>query len=1043
MSAPPEQRGLIAWFARNPVAANLLMLLIICAGLFSLYAIRKEAVPPIEPRMIEIGVAYPGAAPEEVEDGVIARIEEALENIDGIDEVRAWAFEGYGDVNVMLRTDTDISRAMDEVKIAIDSISTFPEEIERPQVRREVFRAQVMMIQFWGDVDEATLKRLADEARDDLARVPGVAAVNLLGARDFEIAIEVREETLRRYGLTLSAVAAAIRASSLDLPGGAIRTESGDVRLRTKGQAYTAADFERIVLRTNPDGTRLTVGDVANVRDGFAETWFYSFFDGRRSIGLDVSTSRKGSEIAVGERLREWVAQRQQELPDGVYVDYWGDASYYLGERLGMMLENLALGSLLVFALLGLFLRPQVALWVIVGIPVAFLGALALMPAFDLSINLFSLFALVLVLGIVVDDAIVIGESAYAEMEESGSGRDAVVRGAQRVAVPATFGVLTTIAAFAPMTLITGAPERIAASVGWVVILTLVFSLVESKLILPAHLSHVRARKRGTGWLARAQDACSSGLTRFVQIHYRPFLETCVAHRWTTLSVFVGLLAISIGFAFGGQLRYVFFPPMANDFVFANIELSEGAPEELGVQVLGTLQDELAMLNKALAEENDGRDVVRHSATFLFGGSNGRVVVELHHDVSERFSPEDVATRWREQVGEIAGLQKMEITASQFSGGGPPLSFRLFGRDPDQLEAASKELTAYLRSYAGVFEVESSNSSATRELQLEIRPEAEALGLTLGDLARQVREAFYGAEAQRIQRGTNEIKVMVRYPESERRSLGDLEDMWIRTPDGTEVPFTSVARAFYDDAPSRIRRFDRRRAVNVTGNVDIESLDPGDIVRSVTEDFLPDLESRYPGEESALSGATEEEAETLRLVAAGAALALLVIYALMAIPLGSYSQPLVIMSVIPFGVIGAIMGHLVLGLAASLVSMLGCIALAGVVVNDSLIMVDFVNSAVKEGRPRAQAAVEAGAKRFRAILLTSMTTFFGLVPMMMESSGTASFMKPMAVSLAFGILFATVITLILIPCLYVILDDVQLALRRMGRWLVGTPEQAA
>ena len=1043
MSALPEQRGLIAWFARNPVAANLLMLLIICAGLFSLYAIRKEAVPPIEPRMIEIGVAYPGAAPEEVEDGVIARIEEALEDIDGIDEVRAWAFEGYGDVNVMLRTDTDISRAMDEVKIAIDAISTFPEEIERPQVRREVFRAQVMKIQFWGDVDEATLTRLADEARDDLARVPGVAAVNLLGARDFEIAIEVREETLRRYGLTLNAVAAAIRASSLDLPGGAIRTESGDVRLRTKGQAYTAADFERIVLRTNPDGTRLTVGDVADVRDGFAETWFYSFFDGRRSIGLDVSTSRTGSEIAVGKRLREWVVQRQQELPDGVYVDYWGDASYYLGERLGMMLENLALGSLLVFALLGLFLRPQVALWVIIGIPVAFLGALALMPAFDLSINLFSLFALVLVLGIVVDDAIVIGESAYAEMERSGSGRDAVVRGAQRVAVPATFGVLTTIAAFAPMTLITGAPERIAASVGWVVILALVFSLVESKLILPAHLSHVRARKRGTGWLTRVQDACANGLTRFVHTHYRPFLETCVAHRWTTLSVFVGMLAVSIGFAFGGQLRYVFFPPMANDFVFANIELSEGAPEELGVQVLSMLQDELATLNEALAGENDGTDVVRHSATFLFGGSNGRVVVELHHDVSERFSPEDVAARWREQVGEIAGLQKMEITASQFSGGGPPLSFRLFGRDPEQLEAASKELTAYLRSFAGVYEVESSNSSATRELQLEIRPEAEALGLTLGDLARQVREAFYGAEAQRIQRGTNEIKVMVRYPESERRSLGDLEDMWIRTPDGTEVPFTSVARAVYDDAPSRIRRFDRRRAVNVMGNVDIETVDPGDIVRSVSEDYLPDLESRYPGVESALSGATEEEEETLRLIAAGAALALLVIYALMAVPLGSYSQPLVIMSVIPFGVIGAIMGHLALGLAASMVSMLGCIALAGVVVNDSLIMVDFVNSAVREGRPRAQAAVEAGAKRFRAILLTSMTTFFGLVPMMMETSGTASFMKPMAVSLAFGILFATVITLILVPCLYVILDDVELAMRRMGRRLVGTPERTA
>ena len=1033
MSTAPEHRGVIAWFARNPVAANLLMLLIICAGLFSLWTIRKEALPPVEPRMIEVGVAYPGAAPEEGEDGVVARIEEALEDVEGIEEMRGWAFEGYGEVDIELRTDTDISRAMDEVKIAVDSISTFPEEIERPQVRREVFRAQVMMIQFWGDVDEATLKRLADEARDEIVRIPGVAAANLMGARDFEIAVEVQEETLRRYGLTLDAVAAAIRASSLDLPGGALRTESGDVRLRVKGQAYTADEFSRIVLRTNPDGTRLTVGDIADVKDGFAETWFYSFFDGQRSIGLDVYTSKQGSEIAVGERLRAWVAERQDELPDGVYVDYWGDASYYLGERLGMMLENLALGSLLVFVLLGLFLRPQVAFWVIVGIPVAFLGALAFMPAFDLSINLLSLFALVLVLGIVVDDAIVIGESAYAEMETSGAGRDAVVRGAQRVAVPATFGVLTTIAAFAPMTMVTGAMERLAHSVGWVVILALIFSLVESKLILPAHLAHVRARKRSEGLLTRVQDACTNGLARFVQNRYQPFLARCVAHRWTTLAVFVALLLLSAGFAAGGQLRFVFFPNLADDFVRARIELAEGAPEELAAQVLSTLQTELEAVNEELKDENGGNDVVRHMGTFLFGGSNGQIVVELHPGDGRQVSPARVAEVWRERIGEIAGLQKLEIRSSQFSGGGPPIGFRLYSSDTEQLEAASAALVDHLRTFNGVYEVESSTTSGTREIRLEIRPEAEALGLTLADLARQVRQAFYGAEAQRIQRGTNEIKVMVRYPEAERRSVGDLEDMWIRTPDGTEVPFTSVARAYFDEAPARIQHFDRRRAVNVTANVDVDSIDPGDIVRNVRENFLPELEARYPGVVSSLSGAAEEEQETLRLVAAGAVLALLVIYALMAVPLGSYTQPLIIMSVIPFGVIGAVMGHLAFGIAASLVSLMGCVALAGVVVNDSLIMVDFVNDGVARGQPRAEAAVEAGARRFRAIMLTSMTTFFGLVPMMLESSGAASFMKPMAISLAFGILFATVITLVLIPCLYVILDDLA--------WVFGRRER--
>ena len=1024
-TAGDDPTGLIAWFARNPVAANLLMALIVVCGLLSALTIRKEAIPAIEPRIVEVGVAYPGAAPEEVEEGILRPIEEALEDVDGVVELRAMAFEGYGEVDVETHSDADLSQVMDDVKIAVDSISIFPEEIERPIIRRELWRADVMMVQVWGAVSESTMRRLADDARDELLMIPGVASVELLGGREPEIAVEVGEADLRRYGLTLSEIAAAIRASSLDLPGGIIDTQAGDIRLRVKGQAYRAEDFERIVLRTAPDGTRITVGDVATVRDGFAETWFYAFFDGERSIGLQVFTGEDDSEIEVAARVREWVAQRQAELPDGVEIDYWGDSSYYLQDRLDMMLGNLAMGAALVFLVLGLFLRPQVAFWVIVGIPVSFLGAFALMPlpAFDISVNLMSLFAFVLVLGIVVDDAIVIGESAYAEMERSGPSRASVVRGAQRVAVPATFGVLTTVAAFLPMAMVTGAFESIAGSIGWVVILALVFSLIESKLILPAHLAHVGVRRPGDGWLARVQRSCSEGLARFVADRYTPFLARCVAMRWTTLSVFVGLLLVTGGLIAGGQLRYVFFPQVTEDFVHAELELTDGAPETLAVQVLDSLQSDLEDVNAELRAENAGRDVIRHTAVFLMGGTRGRMLVELAKSEDRDVESSEVVRRWRARVGEIAGVQKLSIFDSRHTGGGPPVAFRLYGRDVTELEAAAEELVTHLRGYDGTYEVESSLVSGNRELRLSITPEAEALGLTLGDLARQVREAFYGAEAQRIQRGTNEVKVMVRYPQAERRSVGDLERMWIRAPDGTEVPFTTVARATFDDAPARIRRIDRQRSVTISANVLEDAAEPAQIVEEVRSDFMPLLEQRFPGVDSTLTGAAEEEKETLAIIAMGAAVSLLVIYALMAIPLGSYVQPLIIMAVIPFGVIGAIFGHLAFDLPVSIISLMGCIALAGVVVNDSLIMVDFVNEAVRDGRDRATAAVEAGGRRFRAILLTSLTTFFGLVPMMLETSGAAALMRPMAVALAFGILFATVITLILIPCLYVILDD--------------------
>lgn len=1015
-------RGLIGWFATNHVAANLLMFFVIGMGIWAAIMVKKETMPEFRFDVVTVTVPYLGGAPEEVDESVVVKIEEAIKNIQGIKEVRSTAADGFGQVRIEVQEGYELGDLTDEVKLAVDGISTFPAETERPVIAKQIMRSGALNLQIHGGLDERAMKDLAEQIIDEVTALPGVSYAEIMGARPFEISVEISEETLRQYNLTLGEVARAIRAWSLDLPGGSIRSESGDIRLRTKGQAYTGAEFEQIVLVSRPDGTRVTVADVATVRDGFAEVESYSFFDGERSFGINVmSSGEHENELEIARVVKEYVAARQATLPDGVQLTHWADSTYYLTGHLNMMLGNMMLGAALVFLILGLFLHVKIAAWVIVGLPVAFLGAFMMLPVVGVTINMMSLFAFILVLGIVVDDAIIVAESAYSYTEEHGYNLPNIVLGAQRVAVPATFGVLTTIMAFVPLLFVTGPTAAFNAAIGWVVIFSLAFSLIESKLILPSHLSLMRSSHGGKSGIA---DRVDRGLKHFIDKVYSPFLARLIEYRYATLGFFVGLLILTIGLVGGGLARFVFFPEIDQPYVIANIELQDGAPESLIAEIVSQMDADLRALNEEFKTEFDTDiDVAEHLFAYINNGKSGILQVELSKDENRPADAKLVERRWREKVGEIAGTKALRFSSGMHMSGGPPISIALKGNNYERVEQAADELVAHLKTYAGLFEVESSADAGPEELKLSIKPEAEALGITLADLARQVREAFYGAEAQRIQRGNEEVKVMVRYPRAKRSSVGNLERMWIRLPDGRELPFSAVASYEISRGYNNIKRLDGQRTVTVSSNADLSQVEPMAIVAEITNEYLPSLLIRYPGVGYELAGSSREERSSLFKMGYAFMAGLFGIYALMAIPLRSYLQPLIIMSVIPFGIIGAVVGHMVLDLAVSTLSIIGIIALAGVVVNDSLIMVDFVNKSVAAGADEARAAVEAGKARFRAILLTSLTTFFGLIPIATETSESAQIVVPMAVSLAFGILFSTVITLILVPCLYNILGD--------------------
>ncbi len=1021
--------AVIEWFARNAVAANLLMIILLAGGLYSVITIKKESQPPIDTNFITVSMPFLGSSPEDVEEGILIKIEEAIQDIEGIKEIISTGRRGSGTVQVEVSSGYDVPEVMNEIKSRVDAISTFPENTENPIVSRTRFQQQVNLVSVYGDVDERTLKEYVKQVRNEIVNLPGITRAVILGSRPYEISIEVSEFTLEQYGMTLAEVALAVRRGSLDLPAGFIRSDSGDIQLRTKGQAYTGLEFEDILIRTNPDGSRILLKDVADIRDDFAETGRFSEFNGKQAFTIRVLSVGDQNELEISQKVRDYVAAKQASIPSGVGVTAWADVTYYLTGRLDMMIKNMVIGALLVFLTLALFLRLKLAFWVMVGLPVAFLGTFFMMPAFDITVNLISLFGFILVLGIVVDDAIVIGESAYTTMRAKGHSVDNVLEGVFKVAMPATFGVLTTIAAFIPILMISGIMGQFFSAIGWVVTLCLVFSIVESKLILPAHLAHMKVRHYGEDTqnkLIKFQRFFSEGLHTFVDNYYSPFLAKCLQRRYLTLSVFISLLILTIGLLAGGILRSVFFPDIAADFVQVELLMNEGTPAARTHDALRQLQDGLWKLDAEISKEQgvESGALVSSVLSFAQGDISGQIITELVKEDKAVIAGPEVLRRWRENVGEIPGAKQLGFSIAQGPGGGAAISIQLIGANIEQVGRASQELTRRMKSYEGLYDIRNTYERGRPEIKLNVKPEAEALGITLQDLASQVRAGFYGTEVQRIQRGQDEVKVMVRFPRAERDSVGYLDNMKIRTAAGGRVPFGAVAEVELTESPSLIRRFDRERAVQVSAEVDKEKYEPKKIQDDIMNKELPQVLANFPGVRSRLSGASLQQVEIQSDLLRGGLLAVFLIYALMAIPLKSYAQPLIIMSVIPFGIIGALIGHLILGIPVSMTSYFGIIALSGVVVNDSLILVDFVNRERAAGVELVQAVRNAARSRFRAILLTSLTTFLGLAPIaIFETSLQAMIVVPMAASLAFGILFATVITLFLIPVLYLILND--------------------
>lgn len=1051
---------LIEWFIRNPVAANLLMMILVAGGLISLPNIHQEEFPTLDVDAVQVNVTYLGAAPAEVESAVCVRVEEAIEGTEGIDRMTSQASEGQCSVTIELVGGVDKSKVANDIKSKVDAIDSFPAETERPVTAEVSLIATVLQIAVSGHADERTLKLVGQKLRDEIAALPGVSQVELQFARPYEISVEVSEQTLRRHGLTLEAIGQAIQRSSLDIPGGALKTEGGEILLRTKGQAYRGREFEDIVVLTRTDGTIVTLGEVARVIDGFEDSDLRARFDGEPAVSLKVSRVGKEDIMLLAERVKSYLDMARREIPEGIELTIWQDESQDLVDRMNVLGKNARSGMLLVLLILTLFLRFRLAIWVAAGIPVALLGAVSTFPLFGVSISTLSVMAFILVIGVLVDDAIVVGERVYSH-EQAGAGRiEAAVRGTQEVSLPVMFGVFTTMATFIPIITIPGSMGSFYFPLGVTVLIALSFSLVESQLILPTHLAHRRPEKEAgdnallNRWLG-LQNRISGALETAATRYYQPAVDRAVEWRYVTLAIGVVILALTLALFASGRVHFQFFPGIEGTHLYAALTMPEGTPVEKTAQAVENLEDAAEVLRQELdagrgaGESSMISHVFSSIGSFIPKGSIdnrteaqsnlAEVGIELDLPRDYAGTPTRVfANRWRELTGGIPDAVELSFTSNAFSVG-DAIAFELYGNNFDELRAAAAELRMALQTYEGVVDVNDSFRAGKQEVQLKLLPEARNLGLTIRDLGQQVRQAFYGYEAQRVQRGTDDVRVMVRYPEDERRSLGDLEAMRIRTVDGTEVPFASVAKATLARGYTTIRRIDGQRVITVTADVNRTITTPEAVLGAVSRTELPEILTRYPHVSYSIAGEAEESTESIASIISSSLLALLIIYALLAIPLQSYLQPLVIMSVIPFGAVGAILGHYIMGRDLVFFSLLGIIALAGVLVNSCLVMVDYINRQRREGADLAWAVSHSGSVRFRPIVLTSITTFAGLLPIMLDKTISISIFVPMAVSLAFGVLLGTVITLFLIPSLYMILEDV---MNLLGRGSAEKEEQA-
>ncbi len=1038
---PPAGRSesrTIAWMTRNPVAANLCMAVFIIGGLLILLtAVRQEVFPAFDVDTVRITVPYPGASPEEVEKGILLAVEEAVQGIDEVKEIQSTASEGMGAVNVELRFDADMNKALADIKNEIDRITSFPLDAEEPTVRLLTTRRQVLSFVLYGDQSERVLRELAESVRDDLLKDDRITQVELEGVRPLEIRIEVPQANLRAYGLTLEEVARRVRRSAVELPAGGVKTPGGEILLRTDERRDLAREFENLAVISTPEGTQVELGEIAAVKEGFEEQDIASYFNGKPAVMLEVYRVGDQTPIEVSEAVREYQARLEPALPGGIRTAVWRDRSEIFQDRIQLLRRNAVYGLFLVLGLLGLFLEVRLAFWVTMGIPISFLGSFLFLPAMDVSINMISLFAFIITLGMVVDDAIVVGENIFVHRQTVDGSKEgyirAAIQGAGEVVVPVTFSILTSITAFAPMFFVQGTWGKIFRFFPAVIIIVLLISLFESMYILPAHLAHLGPAPRTglIGWLNTVQRRFGRWVEWFSESVYGPLVRWSVRNRWITWALSVFLLIVAVGVVRGGRVNIVLFPKIESDWVVAEATLPFG----VSMDETQSVRSRIESAYRAVVERRDGggkNELSQGFFSIITGSHKIRVIALLAPPDQREISSTEFSRRWREEVGRIAGIESLAFDAA--AGGprhGKAVDVQLSHRNIEVLERAAEDLAEALSTYSGVTDIDDGFAEGKLQLNFRIRPEAESLGITAEELGRQTRSAFWGVEALRQQRGRDMIRVMVRLPRGERLSEYDIENLLIRTPQGGEIPIYRAAEVERGRSFTAIQRTDARRTIHVTAEVDEQATTGRKVIASLEKEVLPPLIRDYPGLSYSFEGAQRQGRESLSGLFKGFAVAVLVMYVLIAIPFKSYAQPLIVLSAIPFGLVGALIGHLIMGYNVSLISMMGLLALSGVVVNDSLVLVHRANSLRGEGAHPVEAVTDAGIRRFRPILLTSFTTFLGLTPMIFETSLQARFLIPMAISLGFGVLFATFIILLMVPAFYIILEDIRTLLSEL------------
>ncbi|SHI96846.1 efflux RND transporter permease subunit [Halodesulfovibrio aestuarii] len=1018
---PEKSRGPVAWMAGNSVAANLLMLILLIGGLVLGSNTTQEVFPEIEMDAVSITIAYPGASPEEIERSIVQAVEEAIEGIEGIEDITSTANENSATIRAELLDGADVDRVWQDIKTEVDRITTFPDEAEDPRITIDARKRSVLTLVISGNVSELVLRDYANQLEDALLRSPEITQADVSGVRDLETHVEISRNTLRKYNLTLTDVASQIKKASVELGGGSLKTTQGEILVRVSDRKLVAKDFKRIPILTDKYGASIYLGDIAKIWDGFEDTDEWSSFDGNRAVSVDVYRIGSQTPMSVATAALDVVEEFKTNLPPGMKVGSHHNRYIIFQDRAELLLSNAYIGLALVFIFLALFLEIRLAFWVSLGIPISFFGAFVFLPFTDFSINMITMFAFIITLGIVVDDAIVVGENVYYHRNLGKSRLQAAIDGAKEVIMPVTFSVLTNIITFLPLYFVPGIMGKIFKYIPVVVGFVFLISLVESIFILPAHLAHGSEKSRipGLGWLIRFQQRFSNRFEKFIANQFGAFISRLITYRYAVLGSALAILFITVGFALSGRLGMVLFPTVESDYAYSSITMPYGTP----VERIKEVEKQLFTSANNVISNNGGEKL----STGVFTDIANNILtarIYLTPPDSRPISTSKVTALWRKAVGTVDGAETVDFLADRGGpGSGKGVTIQLSHRNIAMLEKAATELAEAMSLLNGVSDIDDGNARGKRQFDIKLLPAGEAAGLNSREVANQLRNAFYGAEALKQQVGQDEVTVRVRLPKAERASVATFDDLILTLPDGGEMLLRDAARITRAFADTSITRENGKRIRSVAGNVTPRNRSE-QVIASVKSDILPELLQKYPGLNYSLEGKQADMRDSIQSLVKGLLLTLLAIYALLAIPFKSYTQPLIVLLSIPFGMVGAIIGHMVMGYSLSLMSMFGLVALSGVVVNDSLVLVDFTNRLRREGYTPQEAVISGAVKRFRPILLTTITTCGGLAPMILETSRQARFLIPMAISLGFGILFATLITLVLVPCFYLVFEDI-------------------